>query len=607
MHIKRLQVEEGFLDGLDLEFSCGLNAVIGARGTGKTSLIELIRFCLDVPGHLTETARRSREHALSILAGGQVTVTLEADGGQEILVSRTASDKEPQSSGPFVKPIMFSQTEIETIGLESKGRLRLIDGFIPSSLNTHLRAAEEQAIAQASSLAAEGRQLMRELEEYEQQLTQEAAVDAELANALLLESDVASTSAELQKKAAALQDISGALNEVTSRGITRQNFKNEIYNWYAAVKKSAEQDVSSIDDGRFSSEIERAKEALTVAAEAIAGVWRDLDTEQKELEQKKLQLEAQSRALRQEVEALQAGAGQIMRKVHESREKKAKLEVLAKLRTAKRNAHLAAINNRNAALDQIEVIRSERFARRSAIVNQLNSTVGPGIRLKVVRNGQVGAFSAVLGDILKGSGVRYGEIAQTLASSVSPRILIEAVDDFDIDILVKSASISAERAAKILAHLRSVDLSALIAVDVEDEILIHLLDGNDYKDVSELSTGQRCTTILPVILAHSERVVIIDQPEDHIDNAFIASTLIRSIVGRPPRSQIIFSTHNPNIPVLGGAENVVQLASDGRRGYANAAGSLTDPAVVSAISTVMEGGKEAFAQRATFYADNLLV
>ena len=46
MHIKRVQMEEGFLDGLDVSFTRGLNVIIGERGTGKTSLIELVRFCL---------------------------------------------------------------------------------------------------------------------------------------------------------------------------------------------------------------------------------------------------------------------------------------------------------------------------------------------------------------------------------------------------------------------------------------------------------------------------------------------------------------------------------------------------------------------------------
>ena len=75
MHIQRVQVDEGFLDGLDVTFTSGLNVIIGSRGTGKTSLIEIIRFCLDASSTTTETTRRSRDHALSILGSGQVTVT----------------------------------------------------------------------------------------------------------------------------------------------------------------------------------------------------------------------------------------------------------------------------------------------------------------------------------------------------------------------------------------------------------------------------------------------------------------------------------------------------------------------------------------------------
>ena len=56
--IERLEVEGGFLDGLDLEFAPGLNTIIGARGTGKTSIIELIRFCVGAPA-MTRLSRSS--------------------------------------------------------------------------------------------------------------------------------------------------------------------------------------------------------------------------------------------------------------------------------------------------------------------------------------------------------------------------------------------------------------------------------------------------------------------------------------------------------------------------------------------------------------------
>ncbi|GGL80547.1 AAA family ATPase [Wenxinia marina] len=90
MHIERIQIEEGFLNGFDVSPKVGLNVIIGARGTGKTSLIELIRFCLNVDGYTPETGRRSHEHALSVLGSGQITLTL-VDGDRRIVVSRSAN------------------------------------------------------------------------------------------------------------------------------------------------------------------------------------------------------------------------------------------------------------------------------------------------------------------------------------------------------------------------------------------------------------------------------------------------------------------------------------------------------------------------------------
>ena len=64
MIIRRMQVEGGFLDGLDLRFEPGLNVLIGGRGTGKSSIIELIRYCFDQHGSAAEEDQtRSREHA----------------------------------------------------------------------------------------------------------------------------------------------------------------------------------------------------------------------------------------------------------------------------------------------------------------------------------------------------------------------------------------------------------------------------------------------------------------------------------------------------------------------------------------------------------------
>ncbi len=81
MIIKRLRVEEGFFNSIVLDFSDGLNVLIGGRGVGKTSIIELLRFGLGVPNLSDSSANESKSHAISILQStGKVIIDLEYDG-----------------------------------------------------------------------------------------------------------------------------------------------------------------------------------------------------------------------------------------------------------------------------------------------------------------------------------------------------------------------------------------------------------------------------------------------------------------------------------------------------------------------------------------------
>lgn len=606
MYIERLQVEEGFLDGLDIKFKPGLNSIIGARGTGKTSLIELIRFCLDAGGNLQETSRKSREHALSILGSGQVIVTLAIDG-QQVIVSRTASDSSPQSTGFFQKPIIFSQTEIETIGLEPTGRLRLIDGFVQFQKTEN--AEEKQVVASIASLSAEAKRVRDEIEELEGRLRESSLLNEELKNIATLEAKVASSSEELHKKTEHLKNLSEKISSESVQESTLTRAQGEVFNWYQKIKESLdynpiEDSDSSVSLLQFSSSFLDARTKIKSAQDIVANVWHTLEQTKKDVIAVRLNDEAQARASRQDVETIQAGAGQVMRRAQELREKRAKLDAMDKLYAAKTQALEQIVSKRGTALDRLEQLRQSRFEARQSIIQNLNATLSPSIKIEIIRNGQQSGFTASISDMLRGSGVKYGEIAPALASTVSPRVLLEAVDRFDSQLISDATGISLERAAKVLVHLRNCDVGNIGTIDLEDEILMQLLDGTDYKDINALSTGQRCTVILPLILAHKDKVVIVDQPEDHIDNAFIANTLIRAILNRSANGQIIFTTHNPNIPVLGNADNVVQMESDGKRGYVSAKGALNDCEVIEAISTVMEGGAEAFTKRSYFYSQH---
>ncbi|MDN7603913.1 hypothetical protein QZM68_29560 [Burkholderia gladioli] len=603
MYIERVQIEEGFLAGLDVTFAPGLNTVIGARGTGKTSLIELIRFCLDASGASSDSAKRSREHAMSILGSGQVTVTLNS-GGQRILVTRTASESAPRSTAPYPKPLIFSQTEIETVGLTPVGRIGLIDSF--------LQAAEgEQEMLPSSmvrSLSIQIEQIRRELEDLRRQLSESQNVDTQLELAIQEEQALAASSSSLSAKTAYLKQISGQVSYHAAVLSAYQSVGDTFGRWYQQLEaaNTPQFDFTGLSEQvrqQQQNTVEAARQKITEALHIIGNAYHSVREQSTRADTAKLGLEAQARQIRTEVDALQSGAGAIMRRGQELREHKAKLQVIGQ-KVATQQAQLDdLITMRDATLDRLEAIRLERSRRREAVAASLNASLGPSIRLKIIRNGQAPAFQATISDMLRGSGLKYGEVVGAIARQLSPRALVHAVDTFDWELLSQVANIGPDRASRMLSFLRSADLGAIATLNVDDDVEFQLLDGRDYKDFAELSTGQRCTVVLPILLAHRDRILIVDQPEDHIDNAFITGTLIQSILSSAGSSQILFSTHNPNIPVLGDAASVVHLGSDGRRGYALASGPLKAPHIVSAISSVMEGGAEAFSYRAKFYGN----
>ena len=536
-----------------------------------------------------------------------MTVTL-SDGPQKITVTRTASDTAPRASGLFVRPIIFSQTEIETVGLQPSGRLQLLDSFIGDLRRTD--AAEAEAASAVRSLTAEAEALRREIDEFSRQIAGIPALDQQIADLAPAEQQLAKVSSDAGEKKMRLDALSSTIASIAVAATTIERFKLGVARWRATlatvVNSAPTAESWPLSAGKDPLEVSR--ECVRRAHAHIESALDDLGRAEAEtgelargVGERKLAVEEQARQLRKEIEALQTGAGAVTRQGQQLRERKAQLESLRAVSIQRGRNLENLLKQRGQAFDQLDAIREERFKSRAAAAAQLNATLGPKIRISVTRAGQFEAFAAAIADILRGSGLRYGDLAPSLAERVSPRELLEAADTNDFDLISDATGISKDRSARALAQLKQVDLGALATVVVEDFVAFQLLDGPEYKDISELSTGQRCTVVLPIVLCHTERLLIVDQPEDHIDNAFIADTLIRAVLARSANGQIIFSTHNANIPVLGNANQFIHLGSDGRRGFALAAAGLNEPAVVSAITTVMEGGAEAFERRASFY------
>ena len=120
--------------------------------------------------------------------------------------------------------------------------------------------------------------------------------------------------------------------------------------------------------------------------------------------------------------------------------------------------------------------------------------------------------------------------------------------------------------------------------------------------IDELSPGQRCSAVLPILLLSGREPLIIDQPEDNLDNRLIRQVVVNILNSMKLRRQVVLATHNPNLPVLGDAEQTIVLqAINDKDGEIVAKGDLDTPEIVNHITDVMEGGREAFQYRQTIY------
>lgn len=122
-------------------------------------------------------------------------------------------------------------------------------------------------------------------------------------------------------------------------------------------------------------------------------------------------------------------------------------------------------------------------------------------------------------------------------------------------------------------------------------------DATDFQPIAQASAGQRSAAMLAFLLAHGEEPLVLDQPEDDLDNHLIYDLVVRQIRENKLRRQIIVVTHNPNIVVNGDAEMLHALEFLDGQCVVRQSGSLQEQSMREEVCRVMEGGTEAFRRR----------
>ena len=618
--VEKIEVSGGFLPGLSVNIPPGLTCIIGARGSGKSTLAEAVRFALC---GLSAAPKPCADLIQANLAGGAtVTITASADGANRYIIKRSlkqspvllTSDGRGINSvdldrGTFLPLDAYSSLEIEAIADEVLGHKRrnLLDELrsdqmrnIQSSLGESTRALE----ANADRIRTTQRTIQDLTEQIEELGDVRARLNAMSPAAGESGADFGRLSRQQQLNQREIAKLDSAERDLKTLAQTLEQLRREAQSVFAA--RLAED--QSANAGTLRPYDDRLTASLGPVEKHISAIQTRIREAQGSLAEARERIAAIHSAHADEMTelaALNQAASEQARTRASLEQQVARLEALEQQR-AELHVEIKALLDRRKGLKTDHVLMRDRISKlRDEVASELQHEAGERVRIRVMRNADHLAYQEMLVDGLKGARVRnQNEIINTLMQ-LRPEQLAQLIQSNDLESFEELTHFGSERSRKILDSFReAVDPLLLEVTEIEDRIGIELNVSTSgrphFKDAADLSRGQKCTALLPILLARRDNPLIIDQPEDNLDNHFIFETVVNAVQRLKKRRQMIFITHNANIPVLAEAELVLVMNSDGRVGVVEKCGSVDE--CREQIIDLLEGGRQAFELRSKRYA-----
>tara|TARA_R110001592_G_scaffold221139_2_gene475834 strand:+ start:41827 stop:44496 length:2670 start_codon:yes stop_codon:yes gene_type:complete len=623
--IERVKFVGGYLDGVDIELSEHLNAVIGGRGTGKSTLLECIRFAFDLEPY-GKAAKAQHDAILKYNLGnekGLVEVTVRSAmmhgrkftvsrkyGNQPVVVSEDGniSTYLPKDLLPGIE--LYGQNEIYEMTRDDQSRNQLIERFLEGEheqFDTTItkvmarlsenRDAIERALVQRSDIESEVERLPKLLEQAKQ--FQALGIDEKLKIIPMLEKE---------------KQLDGRVNEEVSR-------VNEAIE---TLKDSLPDTVflsdSSLEGLPHANLLKQQREVLdnfkTSIAEEVAKLSQLNITTTEKLKPIQQQLlntiSHEEQLLESAFKDIPASQGKTGRQIGAEYQTLLKqIEQIRPKQTAlqSRQKQIDELyNQRKKLLLELDQQTSARSSAMQKSVKRLNRKLDQKVRLNLKPEDNRQVLVNFLVDCnLDGVGVK--RLAWVLDGDFSPANLASTIRQGEAE-LTLSLGIT-ETVVRALCRLHERKLLALEELVIPDTMAIELNvthgdQGAQYRPIEVLSTGQQCTAVLHLLLLDNQDPLILDQPEDNLDNAFIAERIVAELRRAKLSRQFLFATHNANIPVFGDAEWIGVLSVEDGKGVISSEqqGAIDVPAVQRLAADILEGGKSAFNQRREKYGFN---
>ncbi|MBF0395396.1 MAG: histidinol-phosphatase [Desulfobacterales bacterium] len=600
-YIKSIQYEGGILSKKEILFSSELTTIIGIRGSGKSAVIESLRYALDIPfGEKTQDDKYKKELIRYVLgSGGKITIKALDRFGQEYEIRRILNEQpEVLVNGilqPGItiketiiyKPIYFGQKDLANSGEGFEKDLveKLIGGRIAEirikiekqkqrvqeAVRRFLKLSNiEEKIKEYSDKKNDAEHRLKKYKEYqiEEKLQKQIDFDTDERQLSKIISTVKSFINAMEEVLAQYED--DTKNHAKYQSKQNYDFFDSFYKLYAGI-------LSTVDD--LKSYIEKSKK-----------IFNNLSLKEKEfIKIRNVFKEEFAEMERQLTESLRALGNNAIRPddfKHLSKtfeQSKAMLEQLYK-----ESAKSEQIKNN--LLRELSLLNQLWHDEYIAIQEELVKVNIDHHYLKIRNEYKADneSFIRFMKDSFKGSNIR---------EATFQNIVSEYQDFHEIFKSYEKAKQTLGNSWQIFEEYFIKNLEIFLIWQKPNKFSIEYHD----KELKEHSLGQRASALILFVLSQKENdLFIIDQPEDDLDNQTIYQDVIKLLKSLKPQVQFIFATHNPNIPVLGDAEQVISCEfSNDIINFKQ--GSIDSQLIQKEIIGIMEGGQEAFNKRKEVY------
>lgn len=632
--IREIQISDSVLnekEDIKISFNPQMNTIIGGRGSGKSSIIRTIA------------------GAMNSFSGGELNVISEEQNN--------FYKENGKSKNGGIKKGIFKRTSTVSVFIERLNDLYKIEVTNIKSMENQTRRLFKLVAGEWEAVEDENYLDLFKAQIFTQKQIYELAMDS---NSLMAIIDAA-----INELPQYVSEKDAALNNLVSKALEISNCKriildkprlemelSDIENQISKYEKSGISDTLKkkqlFDDQEKSllSYIERKKNKIDEIRQYLDGVelvYDDVD----DAELKSL-LDDDLSGFKSDIERLNQICNEMLSKsdglsdkVNTTEWKKKRIAIQNKyacvmqklkddgLDSDKLDILMEQRNNKKVEIDRIcikEKDLSKLQTEYSSLENVYRSKVDRiyklrnefikevigndrNVRFKLAKNRNRDSFIDTLKTIVQKEMTSVNDDINELADLYfGKKNGIEKYRKLLIDIRNKEDQKSLSKKTRdIITGIPEESFARMIAFLPDDDLNVSYRPekANGFIPLSNASAGQKTTTILTFLLAYGNQPLLLDQPEDDLDNRLVYDLIVARLKVAKSKRQIIVVTHNANIPVNGDSEYIVSMDSETNIIQVNYTGTMDDKSIRQEICDVMEGTKDAFEMRAKKYHFNI--